>query len=223
MSTVKEALNSADPNVLADILRQLGFGNVLRSMPIPIRKSDTAASTYVGAASRVCVDQDVEAPALSILSAYARSGAGAVGALTAVAFPPGAGQVAIAPNGKVVTAAADVWTSVDVSYVPEKGEVVEFTGNVVPGTGVMALPAGITSRGVIRLLEAEALVGTSTGLKFCDAIGAAVAAGEAALPVALTTVLFAVADAVSSARVKLLVCSEVDVNTKLPDTNESFI
>jgi len=217
--TNQQALNRADLNALADLLRKLGFGDILASLPTALRRSTATADVYSGASPAIDAQQ---APARTILGAYARSGAGAVGPLSVVAtVPPAAGEISIAPNGSIITAAADAWTSVDVAFIPDKGDVLEVIGNVV--ANVLTLPQNALNAGPVRLLEAEALVGTSTGKKFCAAIGAAPAAGEAALNTALTQVAFNGGDAVTSARVKLLVCSEKDVSALLAAINTSFI
>lgn len=214
--TNQQTLNRADPNVLADELRSLKFGDILRALPTALRQSAASASASVDAAAFVTDDQVEESRAATILSAYARAGAGAPGVLNPVAYPPAvANDIAIAPNGSVVTLAADAWTDFDVSYTVEKGDIVEVTASVVAATGVLTLPSNVTTRGAVLLVEAEALVGGSTGLKEILAPGAAPAAGEARLSAAKATVLFAIADAVTSARVRLLVSSEVDVSAQL--------
>lgn len=218
--TIRQGANRADLNTLADLLRKLGFGDILANLTTTLRKSATAAVAYSGASPAV---SSQVVPAASIQKAFARSGGGGTGVALAIVatVPPAAGQISIAPNGSIITAAADAWTSVDVAYTPEKGDIVEFTGDVA--ANVLLLPQNILNAGVVRLLEAEALVGTSTGKKFVDAIGAAAAAGEAALNAAMTQVNFAVADAVTRARVKVLVCSEKDVSALLASDNTSLI
>lgn len=217
--TNQQALNRSDLNTLADLLRKLGFGDILAALPTFLRKSATAAVTYSGPSPKASAQNS---PALAVTAAYARAGAGAVGPLTVVnAVPPAAGQISIAPNGDIITAAADAWTSLDVAYQPDKGDVLEITTDVV--ANVLTLPQNALNAGPVRLLEAEALVGGATGKKFCEAIGAAPGAGEAALNAALTTVSFNAGDAVTSARVKLLVCSAKDVSALLASENTSFI
>lgn len=225
--TIKDSINRADPNTLADALRKLGFGSLVRALPTYLRKQGVAASTYASATALVPTGQATDAPAASIVAAYARAGAGTPGSLVndgVTSTAPAAGHIAISPNGQIVTAAADVWTDLDVSYIPEKGDVVEYTGDVVPGTGVMALPANLTSRGVVTLLESEALTGTVTGKKIViEPAAAAVAATKSALKTNKAQVWFAIADAVSTARVKLLVVSSIDVNAVLESTNDALI
>lgn len=217
--TNQQAFNRSDLNTLADLLRKFGFGDILAALPTFLRRSATAAVPYSGPSPKVSTQNS---PALAITAAYARAGAGAVGALAVVtAVPPAAGQISIAPNGDIITAAADAWTSVDVAFQPDKGDIIELTTDVI--ANVLALPQNVLNAGAVRLLEAEALVGGSTGKKFCEAIGAAPGAGEASLNTALTQVSFNAGDAVTSARVKLLVCSAKDVSALLASDNTSFI
>lgn len=220
--TIKQSLNRADPNALADELRKLAFGDIVRALPATVRKSAALVAVPYSGAEAAVAGQAQDAPALSILRGYARAGAGAAGPLNVVAFPPAApNDVAIAPNGQIVTLLADAWTSLDVQYTADKGDIVEVTLDVA--ANVLTLPANVTSAGAVRLLEAEATAGTVTGKKFCAAIGAAPGAGEAAMNAALATVLFNAGDAVTKARVKLLVCSAIDVNALLGSDNTAFV
>ncbi len=225
--TIKQSINRADLNTLADELRRLAFGDMLRALPSFLRRSGVAASTYASATALVPTLQKPDAPAVTILSAYARAGTGTPGALVIDASSstaPAAGHINIAPNGQIATAAADVWTDLDVDYLVEKGDIIEFTGQVVPGTGVMALPSNITTPGAVLLLEAEALTGTLTGKKIVlEPATAAVATTKAALKTDKASVWFAIADAVTTARVKVLVCSATDVNALLASENTTFI
>jgi len=217
--TVKETLNRSDLNTLADQLRALAFGDVVASLPTTLRVSATAANTGNLAAVLVVSDQDANVPAAAVLYASARAGAGTPGVLTLVAYgvTPAAGEIAVAPNGRVVTAAADAWTDLDVVYAPEKGDIVEVTANVTANT--LTLPTNVTSVGACTLLSATALTGTVVGSKIVDLPGAAAAAGEAALNAAKTTVVFNGGDAVTSATVRLLVTSSVDVSALLASTS----
>lgn len=220
--TIQQALNRADPNTIADLFRSLKIGDVIRALPTTIRRRTTAASTSIAAAAFAVSGQAEEARANAIQSAYARAGAGAPGPLTVVAYPPAApGDVAIAPNGAVVTLAADAWTDVDVSYTVEKGDVVEVTANVT--ANVLTLPTNVTNPGVVTLIEAEALTGGSTGFKPIIAPGAAPAAGEANLDAPKALVQFDPADAVTKARVRLLINSSVDVSASLAGLDFVFV
>ena len=99
--------------------------------------------------------------------------------------------------------AADVVTNMDVHYLPQRGDVLEATFPVVPGTGVMVIPASLTTLGVINILDANAVEATSTGRKIVlTPATAAPAAGNVQLDVPKANVRFAVADAVVRATVK---------------------
>ncbi len=77
--------------------------------------------------------------------------------------------------------------------------------------------------GVIALLEAFSLAGTLTGqLRVKQPTAAAPATTLANLDLAKQNVLFAVADAVTSCRVKLLVCPDVDLQTILQAPSQIF-
>jgi len=222
--TIKQSINRADLNTLADELRKLGFGDMLRALPTTLRRKATAASPD-HPVTEFAIVLPADAKAESIVRAYAIAGAGTLGPLAIVAdgAVPAAGECSVAPNGDLVFAAADAWTSVDVTYQPVKADQFTFTGPVVPGTGEMALPVPATAAGVVALQSANALVGTSTGVKAVAANGAAPAAGKANLSLAKSQVQFAVADAVSSATVVLSLVAAIDVDAVLESTNTSFI
>lgn len=218
----KDSFNASRLSQLADLLREFNFGDILRALPSFIRRSGTVASPYVTVASLATVSQAQEAAAAAITSAYARAGAGTPGPLIVDApssTAPAAGHVVVMPNGSIVTATADAWTDLDVTYLVEKGEIFEYTGSVVAATGVMALPTSAITQGVVILLEAESLAGgLISKMHVIEPAAAAVATTKSALKTSKDQVWFAIADAVTSARVKLLLVSAVDVNTKLEET-----
>lgn len=111
MADVKSSLNRADLNVLADEFRSLALGNMVAALPTTLRSSGTASD--VGTADYVLSKQSADIPAAAVLWAYAKAGSGTPGQLSVVAYgaSPGAGEIGIAPNGKIVTAAADAWTN----------------------------------------------------------------------------------------------------------------
>lgn len=207
--TNKDSLNRSDPNTLADLLRVFGIGNTLEGhVPQHLAAVDMDA---LGANAGNLATLDVIAlpdgsKASTITRAYARTGTAGTGPLTIVApdVTPATGEIGVAPNGNIVTLAADALTDIDVTYIPQRGDVVE---SVYPATAhVVSLPAGVTDRHVITALEVEAVEGTATGNKVVLTPGAgAPAAGQARLNVAKTTVTFAAADAVTRARIKVLV------------------
>lgn len=219
-TSLKQALNRAQPGSIGSMLYQLAFGDVVRSMKTFLRgKTPLAAGTanpYVVQTGANSLALPEDAKALTILAAYARAGTGTKGPLTIDAdnsTAPAAGHVKISPNGDILLNSTDAFTSVDVTYEPDKGDVVELVLPVV--TGVLTLP---TQLGLaVRLLEAESLVGTHTG-KFAVTVNADTNAVTltAHLNLAKTTVVFDNADdAVTSARVKYLVASAKDTDALL--------
>lgn len=213
-NSLKNKLNDANPNGVADMLRVLKIGNVLRAGAAFLRKKVPAASAYQLATLQAVVLAD-DAKAATVLRAYSRAGT-VTGELTPVAYgaTPTTGQVAVAPNGDIVVLAADAITSLDLTYQADKYDLAEITLPVA--THVLTLTAALQAAGVVALLEAEALVGTSTGKKIVLVPGAgAPSAGQARLNVAKTTVTFAAADAVTSARVKVSVVAGTDVDALL--------
>jgi hypothetical protein len=238
-NTLKQRLDAADLNTLADAMRVLGFGTVLRQMVGVLRRQNPfaqPASPYDLATLKVIQLPD-DAKAMSIdpgaaAPAYVRTqdasaSTGAAGVYT-YKTPAGTtattGTVGISPAGNITFLATDAPNDVDLEYNVFVGDMVELTLNAVAGTGVCALPASVVGAGpgmgagpgVLFMSEAEILVGTAVGKKIVlvPAAGAP-AAGNARLDVAKLNVQFAVADGATSVRVKLMTCSKIDVNALL--------
>lgn len=207
--TVLTSLNRSNNNTIADHLRQLQFGDVLAGhIPQHLRKLnfDAAGADAYNLATLDAIVLPAKQKAQNILRAYARGGGGTLGPLTIVApgTTPSNDEIGVSPNGDLVVLAADAWTDIDVTYQPEGGDVVESFFPVA--SNVLTLPTQFTSLGVILLVEVEAVEGTGTGKKIVLVPGAgAPSAGQARLNLAKTTVTFAGADAVTRARVKLVV------------------
>jgi hypothetical protein len=232
------ALNGANANQIADELRAMAFGSFMRSMPIPLRNqvpAALAANPYVLATLQPITLPD-DAKANTILRAYGRAAGSAtpgditlktaIGAASQFTTPTG-GTIAVAPSGDIVLLGTDLWTNVDVLYLPEKYDVVELILPVT--TSIMTLPVSLTSlvaplgQGVVLMMEAEALVGTVTGKCIIQAPGAAPATTKwANLNTAKSQVLFVVADAVTQARVKLGVSSAIDQNAFMEAAQNYF-
>lgn len=214
LNSLKEFLNNlVKPGNVADALRAIDLGSVLMSRPTTLRRKAPAADPSA-LASVVVVKLPEDAKAASVVRATGIAGT-VTGEFSPVAFgtTPATTQVAVTPSGDIAFLGTDAPTSVDLVYVPEDGDVAEFVLPVV--SNVLTLPASV-SAGTVLLQEAEALVGTSTGRKVVLAPGAAApAAGQARLNVAKTTVTFASADAVTSARVKVTAKNAVDVQAAL--------
>ena len=214
-TSLKSVLNAALPGGLADALRTLKFGDMLRALPTTLRKKAPAVNAY-NLATVQCIALPEDAKASTIYRAYGRVGGVTAGELTITAAnaTPTTGQIAITPNGDIAFVGTDAWTSVDVVYQPSKYDVVELVLPVVPGTGVCALPSTLSSP--VMLMEAESLAGTLTGKMIVLAPSAtATATTKAALNLAKSSVWFAIADGVTSARVKLGVCSATDADALL--------
>ena len=213
----KAALAGATNNTLPEHLKTIGFAAVMRGqISQVVRKKDPAASVYSPVATVETVVLADDAKATSILRAYARVGT-VTGALTVVApgTTPATTEISIQPNGDIMVLAADAITSLDITFVPERGDVDELPNWPVASNAIV-LPARITTPGAVLLLEAESLEGTLTGkLRVLAPSASAAATGQALLNLAKTSVKFAPADAVTKARVKLLVCAADDLDTIL--------
>ncbi len=204
--TTREALNRCDPNQTWDRLRLLELGDMFAGhMPQHLRRRAPAASPYVDATLQALLLPG-HSRGCSILRATVLAG-GVTGELTPVAYgaTPATTQIAVAPNGDIVVLAADAITSVDVSYVPERGEEIELTLSVDPATGFAEIPQRYVDRGAILLTEAESLTGTLVQeMEILIPASSAPATGNARLSIPKSRVHFAVADAVTKARLKIL-------------------
>ena len=225
-TTLQDTMDRANPNTLADSMRTIKLGQVVRQNIVHTlrRENPDAAGTdpsdLAGLDSLVRPD---DGKAMTVLRGYARaSGGGPLGELAVIPpnLPPGPGQVSVAPGGNIVCNAGDAYTDVDVEYIPARGDVVELTASVA--VGVLTLPAALVARGVVLLEEADALVGAAVGRKVVLPPGVGPAPGQASLDVPKTAVGFNAGDAVTQARVKLLVTAEFDLDHQL-EVNSSLI
>lgn len=209
MTTTKDSINGANPNTLPDLMRSARLGDVLRAQTVQVRRKqnpDTAGVSPYDLATLDVIQLPDDGKATDILRAYARAGTAAAGGLTRVApnVTPMTTEIAVTPAGNIALLAADAYTDVDIEYYGARGESFSIDVSAVVAN-VLTIPATLATRGVVLLMEAEALTGTATGKKIVLAPGAgAPAAGQARLNLAKSTVTFAAADAVATARVKLL-------------------
>lgn len=232
-NTLKQRLDQADPNTLADAARAVRFGTILRqAMMVSLRRKnpDSPASNesnpYQLATLNTLSLAD-DAKANTILRAYARAtaAAGTLGEMTVEPYgtTPADAQIAVAPNGDIVFLESSEYTDVDVVYLPEMCDVVELTLPVAANS--LAIPAQFANApsGTVLLMEAESLAGTLVS-KLIVTVPASTNAGtgKANLDVAKQHVLFANADAVTQARVKLGICWAVDVDALLEATSTIF-
>lgn len=220
-TTARQSLNAADPNTLADQLRDLGLGDLLLGQTIQQKRKvnpDVAGSNPYNLSTVDVIDLPDNAAAARILRCTVRAG-GATGEFTEKAgygTTPTTTTLAVTPNGDIAFIATDSVTDADFTYVAERGDVIELNLPVVPGTGVCALPASLVTRGVILLREAESLEGTLVAkMIVLVPSNSAPATTKALLTIPKHQVLFAVADAVTRARVKLLIVPSKDLQAKL--------
>ena len=146
-SSLASRLNAADPNTLADMLRTIGFGSVMRRATTTLRRQKPSAqaagigSVYDLATLEVLFLPD-DAKAFTLKRVYARAGGGATGELTIAAnnATPTTGQVAVTPAGNIAFLGSDAYTDVDVVYDVADQDVVELGGPPAGST----TPQGIT-------------------------------------------------------------------------------
>lgn len=220
----KNNIDNGNPNVLADQMRDIKLGSTLRSYPTSLRNKVPVADSHSLATLLAIVLPD-DAKAAFIYRATARTGT-VTGELTVEPYgtTPSTGQIAVGPNGDIVTLAADAITNLDVEYLPERYDIYEFTGLPV-ASNVLTIPVAYSGapKGVVLLLEANALVGTAPGLKIPLVPGSgAPSAGQARLNIAKTTVTFASADAITSATVKLAIVAGLDLDAYLTNPSTVF-
>lgn len=214
----KEAFDRANPNTIADLLRNVGIGQILRGqLPQQLRRKTPALATNILATLQsFALPNDCKAA--SIVRAYARAttAAGTLGelAIQAANATPADAQIAVAPNGDIVVLAASAYTQVDVTFLPSRGDVVVLTDQEVVAN-VFTIPAALTARGVVYLVNCTATAAGATGAKIVLVPGGAPAAGQCSLTTAKAGVTFAAADAVTRCTVTLLVATDQDLDTIL--------
>lgn len=217
-SSFRSALDRTNPNTLSNGLQAIALGSLLQGqMPQCRRQVNAVGAGNAGynLATLLAIPLPASGKAAAISRATVRAG-GVTGELTPVAYgtTPATGQIAVGPNGDIVTLAADAITDLDVTYLAERADVIETVFPVV--ANVISLPAAIVAQGVVLLAEVEALAGTSVGKKIVLIPGAgAPSAGQARLNLAKSTITFATADAVTRARVTLSVVAAEQLATLL--------
>ena len=206
--TYLDTLNRADLNSLADMARGIQFGTILSHIPRTIRAQVPVANT-------IALPNNLKAH--RIMSAWMRTGSQNTGNLTVAAYgaAPNAGEVGIGANGNILFNNADGVTSVDVVYYPTQGDIVTLDLQVV--ANVATLPTSIAA---VKILSATATVGGVTGA--CTVLfpaAGAPAATQCRLNVALTTVSFAVADAVTRCTLVVEKASALEIGALLNATS----
>lgn len=223
---LQEAINRGNTQAWAAAMQALGFGDMIRALPTYLRKKNpNAAGTnaYNLATLHVLVLPE-DAKAHSIERTTVRAG-GATGEFTAQAYgaTPATTQVAVTPSGDIAFLAADAITDADLCYIPEKGDVAELTLSATAANEI-TLPTPWTTQGVVLLTEVEVTKGTATGKKIILVPNNAnPAAGRANLDIAKGKVLFQATDAVTEARLKVVLASKIDVNAVLESETTGII
>lgn len=222
--TNQDAFNRVNDGNAGDILRKIQLGDFLRGQVPQVRHGlvPVTGGSYDPGSSAVVVLPDT-GKANTILRATSRAGT-STGELTNDGYTqtvPSAAHIAIDPCGNLMFASTTDVTSVDVSYIPERGDVLEL---VLPvASNEIDFGASITAQFPILLLEAESLAGTLTGkLHVLAPTNSNPATTKAVLNLAKTKVLFASADAVTRARVKILVQTAAGLNSIL-DAPAAFV
>lgn len=219
-NTNQDAANSSNLGILADLFRKLGLGDLLRGqLPQVLRHQDPVASAAPGIAASERIALPNTGKACKIERCTSRAGT-TTGEFTIDGYTqtaPAAGHVGISPNGDLMFAPSADTTNVDITYIAERGDVVELTLNIT-ATDEISLPTSLTDRGVVLLAEAESLAGTLTGeLHILLPTNSNPATGKAVLNIAKGKVLFAAADAVTRARLVLVVATSKDLNSVLSE------
>ena len=214
--TLRETANRANPNGLNSILQALKIGDILtQRTPRVMRAQVPTASDVTLAAPLVCdrIRLPTDCKASRIRRASARAGGGTLGEMTvhALGANPGANEIAVAPNGDIVTRHADLYTSVDVDYEPAVGKLVTVSNvPVVAASGVCTLPAWVTALHPHMLVQATSTAGTLVAAMTTTwRAAAAPATTFACLNLIGTIVYFAIADAVTMCNLTLLVDGDV--------------
>ncbi len=187
--TLRQVINEANPNKLASAADQARLGDFLARVARTIR---------VAVVSNTIVLPET-AKAEQVLNCYVTAGT-VSGRFSPVSdSTPATTQVSTDPKGDIVFLNTDAVTEAEVTYLPFEGQVVEET---VPVASNLAAPSA--GRRILCALRAEALAGTSVGVKTLQDRAATPTAGQAAQNKLGTGVLFAVADAVTSAKIKYI-------------------
>jgi hypothetical protein len=232
-TSLAKQLDVATPNNLTTYLQQLGFGRILRQQVPATRRgvAPLAPAAYpytLQTGYTLALPDDAKAAVVLQATILAGTNTGECSPLVRYGTTPTTLQVAVSPSGDVVFAAADVPTIVDVLYMPMKQDAFEIPA-ITPVTAVVTIPTGLNGLSAaagnpfatratlaVTLMEAEILTGTVTGK--CAVLVPGAAPGttlQVNLNVAKTQVLFKVADAPTSVRLKFGLVSTIDQDALL--------
>lgn len=192
--TLRDAANESNPNKVPQVFRNRA-GDMMNGL----------LRYFRGTVASDILVLPADAKAVALQNGFIIAGTGGTGPLDPVAEDAtlASGQATIAPNGDIIFFTTDAVTEAEVWYHAQEPTLVEITTVVIPATGV----ASLSPNQAVRLIEAEALAGTVTGVATIlqrGTLQAGLAAGEAALQLDGATVEFLIADAVTSARLKFV-------------------
>ncbi len=220
-TTKRSALNRANPNTLADQLRNLELGALLGAvMPQQLIKQDIVTGGTIKLASYLDLVLPDNAKAVSVIHNFVRAGATGKFGVSYTADTndtPATTTYWVTKAGDIRFLTTDAVTDMDILYQPIRGDVYEL---VLPiASGIVTIPTELTARGVLLLEEAEILAGTTLGDKTVideAATTSLPATTKACLDLAHAYVLFNHAtDAGTRCRVKLLVAAEKNLPDEL--------
>jgi hypothetical protein len=202
-NTLKDVLNRANPNTLADAARAGKLGSMLGLL----------AAFKKGAVSSNIMTLAEGQKALVGLIAYVTAGS-VTGVMTFVPGTPATTQFTVNKDGNIQFFATDAVTAAEVSYIPMEGDIIEEDALVVSNTFTPA--GGRTAR---LILSATATAGASTGAKTTAARAAAPSAGQVAVTAA-GLIAFNGTDAVTRATVRFIAAPKVSVTDSLVATSD---
>lgn len=224
--SLKDSLNKANLNELADILQKIAFGTILRTGKVRLYRqaANQAPTDMIAAVHTLSLPDDAKGS--RIISAYARAGGGTAGRLVVDTAPmsaaTAAGHVNVSESGDVTFAAADAWTDVDVEYEGFKVDVFSQQFPVV--ANVISLPAKWTDLGLVVLMSATLDTGTVTGTGIIVAPGGAPGTTKNVnTSLDRKTVQFRVADAVTKATLKVGIVPVIDLEALLKGSASPFV
>jgi hypothetical protein len=229
--TLKEAIDRSNPNTIADAYRVIKLGTTLmQDVKQTIRRRNIhvtdGVSLYDGTTlDTIQLPDDCKAGRLLMVRTLASGVVVQEYTLDANDTTPITLHAAIQPTGNIGVLSADAVTSIDIEFMPVRGDMFEVTLPVV--ASFLTLPAVMTTPGVVYLCQCEAMSiggGGLIGRKVVLTPGAgAPAAGQCRLDLAKATVQFAAADLVTSARVRCLCSSAADLFALLQGSTPDLI
>lgn len=186
---LRDVIELSNPNNLPAALRALKFGQLLSCVP--------RFGRFAVSSNKIVLPE--RAKAAMVLNCYVRAGT-VNGQFTGVQdSTPATTQISPNASGDLVFLNTDAVTDAEVLYVPVEGALYEEEIIVTSNVGTLG-----ASRSGKLLLEVTALTGGSVGAKTPVDRATTPTAGNAALNLLGTGVVFAGADAITRARVKYI-------------------